>query len=93
MIAFGVGVWLMAGQNVALRITAGLIMGNAVISLVAEAFFPLSHAEGMGTSTGTANVIIMALGVVLFLLAMDDTILQCRPTPGASHQTPGKERC
>jgi hypothetical protein len=70
MIAFGLGIWLVSGHNVALRITAVLVIGNAVVSIVAEAFFPPRYGETLGTNTSVANVGLMAVGMVLFLLAI-----------------------
>jgi len=70
MIAFGLGVWRMSGQSVALRVTAGLLIGNAVVTLVVAGFLPARYGETGSANTSTANVVVMALGVVFYLLAM-----------------------
>jgi hypothetical protein len=41
LVAFGLSVWGLANQNFALRVTAGLLVGNGVLSLAA-AFFPMA---------------------------------------------------
>lgn len=70
MIAFGFGVWRAAGGNTALRIAAGLIVGNALVSIVTDAFFPTRFAEALGNEVSNANVVLGALGMVLFVLAI-----------------------
>ncbi len=70
MIAFGLGVWRMAGTNVALRVAAGLIMGNVITTLIAAVFFPARYSGTVSTNVSTANVIIGATGMVFFLLAI-----------------------
>jgi uncharacterized protein DUF998 len=68
MIAFGAGVWGSAEENRALRITAGLVIGNAVIALVASAFFPTRL--GTVSTLADTGVMLMAVSVLCFLLAM-----------------------
>lgn len=70
MIAFGLGVWIVAGRSIALRITAALIIGNAVVSIVAVAFFPPRYGETVSTNMSVPNVVLMAVGMVLFVLAI-----------------------
>lgn len=66
MITFGVGVWRSAGRNRALRVTACLVIGNVAITVVASAFFPMR----LGASATTPGVILGAVSVLCFLLAM-----------------------
>lgn len=68
MIAFGVGVWRAAGSAILLRIVAGLILGNAILGLVATLFFP--NRFGERPEFGTPGVLIMFLSVLCFVLAM-----------------------
>jgi len=70
MIAFGLGVWRLATQNPALRVTALMVAGNAVISAVAVAFFPMHPGEAVGTLANTMNIVLLGVGMLFFLLAM-----------------------
>jgi hypothetical protein len=70
LIAFGLGVSQMAGGRRALRVTGGLLAGNAAIALVVTAFFPMQLGEAVSSPANVANTALMATGVVLFLLAM-----------------------
>lgn len=69
-IAFAVGVWFSADRNLAMRLTAGLLTGYAVFSMLAIALFPAHLDEALNTRANTMNVIIGAVGVLLFLLAI-----------------------
>lgn len=54
----------------ALRVTAALLAGNAAVTIIVALFVP-AHYSGPGTSnTSIANVVVMAAGVVFYLLAM-----------------------
>ncbi len=68
MIAFGVGVWRIAGQALLPRIVSGLVIGNVVTGLVATLFFPARFGET--PVFASPGVIIMFLSVVCFVLAM-----------------------
>ncbi len=68
MVAFGVGVWRVAGQALLPRVIGGLVIGNATAGLVATLFFPTRF--GVRPNFGSAGVIIMFLSVVFFVLAM-----------------------
>jgi hypothetical protein len=70
LIAFAVGVWFSADRNWAMWVTAGLLAGYAVFSMVAIAFFPAHLDEAVNTRANTMNVIISAVSVLLFLLAI-----------------------
>lgn len=68
MIAFGVGVWRAAGQAPLPRVVAVLVIGIAVLGLVATLFFPTRFGER--PTFGSVGVILMFLSVVCFVLAM-----------------------
>jgi hypothetical protein len=70
LIAFAVGVWFSADRTWAMWVTAGLLAGYAVFSMVAVAFFPMHLDEAMNTRANTMNVVIGAVSVLLFLLAI-----------------------
>ena len=70
MIAFAVGAWFSAGQNWAVRVMACLLAGNALLSMVAVAFFPWRLEEAANSPANTMNVVLMAPAVVLFVLAL-----------------------
>ena len=68
--AFAVGVWFSADRNLAMRVTAGLLAGYTVFSILAIALFPAHLDEAVNTRANTMNVIISAGGVLFFLLAI-----------------------
>jgi hypothetical protein len=68
MTAFGVGVWRVGGQALLPRVVAALLIGNAVLGLVAMFFFPPQFGER--PAFGSVGVILMFLSVVCFVLAM-----------------------
>ena len=67
VVTVGVGVWVLAGQNTALRITGGLLVGNGLFSSVAV-FFPTRLGVTPGRSSLT--VILGAAAVICLVLAM-----------------------
>ena len=70
LIAFAFGVWLSAERNRVLRITALLIIGNAVMGLMLWNIFPM-HMRGVeATFTDTMHIILAGLGVIFILLAV-----------------------
>jgi hypothetical protein len=68
MIAFGVGIWRVAGPTILPRIVAGLILGNAIAGLTATLYFP--NRFGVRPEFGTPGVLLMFLSVLCFVLAM-----------------------
>jgi Protein of unknown function (DUF998) len=68
MIAFGVGVWRIAGSAILPRIVAGLILGNTIAGLLGTLFFPNNF--GVRPVFGSPGVLLMFLSVVCFVLAM-----------------------
>jgi hypothetical protein len=70
MIAFAIGIWRLAGESLLMRIVSGLIVGNAIISFLVTLLLPMRFSSDAGFSASTIHVIIMAIGVLFFLLAM-----------------------
>ncbi len=68
MVAFGVGVWRAGEQALLPRVVAVLVIGNAVLGLVATLFFPTQFGER--PAFGSVGVILMFLSVLCFVLAM-----------------------
>jgi hypothetical protein len=70
MLAFAAGVWLAVGSNWALRIMACLLAGNALLSILALAFFPWRLGETASSPANKLDVLFMAPAVILFVLAL-----------------------
>jgi hypothetical protein len=70
VMAFAVGVWQLAGESLLMRIVSALIVGNAAISLFVSLFLPMRISPDGGSSASTIHVLLMAIGVLCFLLAM-----------------------
>lgn len=70
LIAFSIGIWFSAGNNWALRVVAVLLAGNAICSIIANAFFPIHLDESINAFSNKMNTLIMALGLFLILLAI-----------------------
>jgi hypothetical protein len=68
MVAFAVGVWRAADGAWPVRAVAVLLVGNAVLGLIAMLFFPTRY--GVRPMFGTPGVILSMLSVVCFVLAM-----------------------
>ena len=68
LIIFGLSVWRSADQKRALRVTALMVVGTAVMNGLASAFFPMHLGES--ASSNTMGVILGATGMVFFLLAV-----------------------
>ena len=69
MIAFGLGLWALAGPMWAPRRMAGLIVGYAVLGL-AGAFFPIHLSGAVRAFASTMNVLLTGLSVFSLLLAI-----------------------
>jgi hypothetical protein len=67
VMAVGVGVWELGGQNAAMRITGGLLVGNGLLSSVA-AFFPTRL--GVTPSRFSLTVVFGAAAVICLVLAI-----------------------
>ncbi len=65
VIVFVLGIWVSAGRNRLLRVTAVMMLGNVVFTLVG-AFFPMLPGEAVSTTTVLAG----AVSMVFFLLAI-----------------------
>ncbi len=70
ILVFSIGAWSVAGRSRALRVTAVLLAENGVASLVATTFFPKHLDEAASAAPNLINTVVMASGVVCFLLAM-----------------------
>jgi Protein of unknown function (DUF998) len=75
MIAFGVGVWISAGQQRSLRILAGLLVGYALIGLTGPLFFSMhTMVRGGGVQAMQASdvmhIILTATMVLLILVSI-----------------------
>jgi len=68
-IAFGLGIWGVAGRKRALRITGVLVFGLGIVDLVAL-FFPMHLRGTEGTLTDTMHIILTGVTVLLFLLTL-----------------------
>jgi hypothetical protein len=68
-IAFGVGVWGSAGRKRALRVTGGLLIGLALVDLVAP-FFPMQLRGTEFAFTDAMHIIFTIVTVLLILLIM-----------------------
>lgn len=67
VMAVGAGSWALAGQNAAMRVTGGLLIGNGLLGAVA-AFFPTRL--GVTPDRSSLTVILGAAAVVCLVLAM-----------------------
>ncbi len=65
VIVFVLGVWVSAHQNHLLRVTAVMMLGNVVFTLIG-AFFPMQP----GGAVSTVAVVVGAVSMVFFLLAI-----------------------
>jgi hypothetical protein len=69
MVAFGLAVWG-TGDKRALRLTAVMIVGSAVLGALAVLFFPMHPGEPTRTFANTVNLALMAPSTFCFLLAI-----------------------
>jgi len=65
LIAFVLGIWMSADKNRLLRITAVMVLGNVVFTLI-WAFFPMQ----LGETPSEINVVLGAFSMIFFLLAI-----------------------
>lgn len=70
MIAFSIGIWQLAYQKTLMRIVAILIAANAIITLIVSLFIPMSLNSTGVAYASTIHVVLMAIGVFSFLIAM-----------------------
>jgi hypothetical membrane protein len=70
LLAFAWGVWMSAGQKKILRVTALMLVGNAVNGLFLWNIFPMHLRGGEQTLTDTMHVGLSGLGVFFVLLAV-----------------------
>jgi hypothetical protein len=69
IIAFAFGIWGSGVKSRAQLIMTGLLVGNAIVALLAT-FFPMHLSEDMSTPANTMNVIILGVSLVLLLLSI-----------------------
>lgn len=70
LIAFGCGVWRLAGASRALHVAAALIILSTALSAVVTAFFPARLAAGASAPYRQVHVALMATGVIAFVVAI-----------------------
>jgi len=68
MVAFGVGVWRTAEATLLQRVVAALLVGHAATGLLGILLFPTRFGER--PSFATAEVLVMFVSVLFFVLAM-----------------------
>ncbi len=68
--AFALGVWVSAGRNRALRVTALMLIGNAVNGLMLWNFFPMHMRGAEATFTDSMHITLAGVGVIFVLLAL-----------------------
>ena len=61
LIVFGLGIWI-SSRKLAMRVIAGLLFGNAIISCVVVIFFPMH----LGEAVSAVHLILMATNVLFF---------------------------
>lgn len=69
MVAFASGLWGSAVRSRAKRTMAALLVGNAVVAMLAN-FFPMHLGEDMSTPANTMNVVILEMSLILLVLAI-----------------------
>jgi hypothetical protein len=71
LLAFALGVWVSAGRSRALRVTALMLVGDAVVGLVTPTFFPppMRGAVGAG-SAGIIHASLTGVNVLFIFLAI-----------------------
>jgi len=69
VIAFGLGVWISAGRNRALRVTGGLLIGIGLVGL-AWTPFPMHLGEPVSSFANTIHSIFAGVQVLLILVTI-----------------------
>ena len=70
LLAFACGIWMSAARSRTLRITALMLVGNAVNGLMLWNIFPM-HVRGVeATFTDTMHIDLSGVGVIFILLAV-----------------------
>lgn len=70
MVAFAVGIWSLAVEDLLMRISAVLIAGNVIISFFVILFLPMQINQGGSPSASTPHVALMATAMFFFLFAI-----------------------
>ncbi len=63
--AFGIGIWLSAGNKKVIRFVAVLIMAKEVLGVIATVFAPMHLRGTIITTSDTWHIILTAIGVLL----------------------------
>ena len=70
IVGFAIGLWQQPEQSHIIRFVSALIVANAVISFFVTLFIPMQiNSEGI-SSASTIHVVLMAIGVFRFMVAM-----------------------
>jgi hypothetical protein len=70
MIAFGLGIWHIAGRKRGVRAIGGLLIAREVLGLYGSLFAPIHLRGEPGTFSDTMHAIITMIGVLIYLVAM-----------------------
>lgn len=70
MIAFGVVVWQLSGGRYIVEIVSALMIGNAVVSFVSDAFFRVNYSANINVTSDKVNVILGATGMIFVIVAI-----------------------
>jgi hypothetical protein len=72
VIAFAAGVWQSAGSTRALRVVAGLLIANAIVSMTLGPFSSMNQRQVLAargaTMSDTLHLVVTGIGVFTFLL-------------------------
>lgn len=70
MLAFSLAVWQLAGQNNLMRICAGLMAANVLISAGVMSFLPMRIQASGSPTASTLHVVLMAIAMLCFVGAI-----------------------
>ncbi len=70
VIAFGLGVWQMAGRGLALRVIGAGLIAYALVSFTWPQFFPEDLSKPVGALTNTMHIVITIVTVLAWLLIL-----------------------
>ncbi len=70
VIAFGVGVWLSAGQRLAPRVIGAALIAYSLVSFIWPQFFPEDLSRPVGALTNTMHIVITIVTVLSWILIL-----------------------
>ncbi len=70
VIAFGVGVWLSAGQRLAPRVIGAALIAYSLVSFIWPQFFPEDLSQPVGALTNTMHIVITIVTVLSWILIL-----------------------